>query len=249
MRHTKTTETILFSILFLFFLQSLSDFIEAIYAFGLLVTAFTIEVASIILLFTPLLLLVFRKAPSRSFLLGLSIVAIAARLLEPLLSPGGKLVACGISVGAFMMLFPLLLQRRAQYSRLAGHKWISHCSLPVHLFANCELRSGFVRVRDLPGHRLAAGNPGRDPALARGPVSGKRFILRPGRFGLADDRTLHRPGFHHPDDLLRVRQSHRSLRAGPGFPIRQSSLRLLSCLPFLASCSVQNVSRPGLLDG
>jgi len=113
MRNTKITETILFSILFLFFLQSLSDFIEAIYAFGLLVTAFTIEVASIILLFTPLLLLVFRKAPSRSFLLILSFVAIAARLLEPMLSPGGKLVACGISVGAFMMLFPALLQRRA----------------------------------------------------------------------------------------------------------------------------------------
>src|SRR6266540_3722452 len=112
MRSTKATETILFSILFLFFLQSLSDFIEAIYAFGLLVTAFTIEVASIFLLFTPLLLLALRKAPARSFLLGLSFVALLGRLLEPMLSPGGKLVACGISVGAFMLLFPLLLQRR-----------------------------------------------------------------------------------------------------------------------------------------
>ncbi|RPJ28466.1 MAG: hypothetical protein EHM33_04365 [Chloroflexi bacterium] len=112
MRNTKATETILFSLLFLFFLQSLSDFIEAIYAFGLLVTAFTIEVTAIILLFTPLLLLAFRKAPSRSFLLVLSFLAIAARLVAPMLSPGGKLVACGISVGAFMMLFPLLLQRR-----------------------------------------------------------------------------------------------------------------------------------------
>ena len=113
MRNTKITETILFSILFLFFLQSLSDFIEAIYAFGLLVTAFTIEVASITLLFTPLLLLALRKAPSRPFLLGLSMIAIAARLVEPMLGPGGKLVACGISVGAFMLLFPLLLHRRA----------------------------------------------------------------------------------------------------------------------------------------
>lgn len=112
MRNIKVAETILFSILSLFFLQSLSDFIEAIYAFGLLVTAFTIEVASIILLFTPLLLLAFRKVPSRPFLLGLSFLAISGRLLEPLFDPGGKLVACGISVGAFTMLFPLLLHGR-----------------------------------------------------------------------------------------------------------------------------------------
>ncbi|HSJ86632.1 MAG TPA: endonuclease/exonuclease/phosphatase family protein [Anaerolineales bacterium] len=114
MRQTKTTQTILFSILFLFFLQTLSDFIEAIYAFGLLVTAFTIQVASIVLLFTPLLFLLFRKPPSRSVLLGISYVALLARLLEPLLNPGGKLVACGISVGAFMLLFTALLQSRRE---------------------------------------------------------------------------------------------------------------------------------------
>lgn len=76
MRHPKTAETIVFSILFLFFLQSLSDFIEAIYALGLLVTAFTIEVTSIILLFTPLLFLFIRKPLSRSFLLGIASLAI-----------------------------------------------------------------------------------------------------------------------------------------------------------------------------
>ena len=114
MRHPKTAETIVFSILFLFFLQSLSDFIEAIYAFGLLVTAFTIEVTSIILLFTPLLFLFIRKPLSRSFLLGIASLAILARLVEPMLGPGGKLVACGISVGAFMLLFPALLQNHKE---------------------------------------------------------------------------------------------------------------------------------------
>lgn len=109
MRHTKTVETILFGILFLFFLQSLSDFIEAIYAFGLLVTAFTIQIASIILLFTPLLLIFFRKGLSRPWMLILAYAAIFGRLAEPMLDPGGKLVASGISVGAFLLLFPLLL--------------------------------------------------------------------------------------------------------------------------------------------
>ena len=112
MRHPKATDTIALSILFLFFLQSLSDFIEAIYAFALLVTAFTIEVVAIILFFTPLVFLFVRKPPSRAWRLGISYVAILARLLEPMLNPGAKLVACGISVGAFMLLFPSLLQSR-----------------------------------------------------------------------------------------------------------------------------------------
>ncbi|HET9913125.1 MAG TPA: hypothetical protein VFQ13_14615, partial [Anaerolineales bacterium] len=136
MRNTKVTETLIFSILFLFFLQSISDFIEAIYAFGLLVTAFTVEVTSIILLFTPLSLLAFRKAPSRSFLLGLAMVAIMARLLEPLLGPGGKLVACGISVGAFMMLFPLLL-----YRRINIRGWQATSGLAIALCLSIFLRT------------------------------------------------------------------------------------------------------------
>jgi endonuclease/exonuclease/phosphatase family metal-dependent hydrolase len=112
MRPTKTTETIVFSILFLFFLQALSDFIEATYAFALLVTSFTIEVASLVLLFTPLLFLLFRKPPSEAWLLGIAYLAVSARLLEPMLNPGGRLVACGMSVGAFMLLFTALLQRQ-----------------------------------------------------------------------------------------------------------------------------------------
>ncbi|HEX2993211.1 MAG TPA: hypothetical protein VHP14_00205, partial [Anaerolineales bacterium] len=114
MRNTKLTQTILFSILFLFFLQSLTDFIAAVYAFGLLELEFTIEVASIVLFFTPLVLLLVRKAPPKPFLFGLAVVAIAARPMEPMLAPSGRLFACGISVGAFMLLFPLLLQRRVE---------------------------------------------------------------------------------------------------------------------------------------
>ena len=112
MRITKTFEIIVYSILFLFFLQSLSDFIEAIYAFGLLVTAFTIHVASILLLFTPLLLILLQKPPSKLFLVGCASVAILARLIEPMLNPSGKLVVCGISVGAFVLLLPALLLNR-----------------------------------------------------------------------------------------------------------------------------------------
>lgn len=116
MNETKTAKTVLYSILFLFYLQVLSDFIEAIYAFGLLVTSFTVEVTAVVLLFTPLLLLLFRKPPARSLLLVVAYLGVLARLMEPLLDPGGKLVVSGISVGAFMLLFPILLHRHRSMS-------------------------------------------------------------------------------------------------------------------------------------
>ena len=136
MRDSKTTDTLLFSILFLFHLQVLSDFIEAIYAYGLLVTAFTVEVASILLLFTPLLLFLFRKRPSRPILIALAYVGILARLLEPMLDPGGKLVASGISVGAFMMLFPFLV-----YSRISLRGWQVGSGLLIALATSIFLRT------------------------------------------------------------------------------------------------------------
>lgn len=113
MRNTKLSESLLYGLLFLFFLQSLSDFIQSIYAFGLLVTAFTVEVASVVLLFTPLILLALRREPGRLFLIVLAFLAILARMVEPVLPLGGRLVACGVSVGAFMLFFPLLLHVRA----------------------------------------------------------------------------------------------------------------------------------------
>src|SRR5512141_356281 len=109
MSSNRTAVIVLFAILLLFFLQALSDFIQSIYAFGLLVTAFTIQLASMLLLFTPVALIFVRKAPSRRWIIGMAAAAMLGRLLEPLLDPGGRLVACGVSVGAFMLLFPMLL--------------------------------------------------------------------------------------------------------------------------------------------
>jgi endonuclease/exonuclease/phosphatase family metal-dependent hydrolase len=112
MQQAKSPQTLLFGILFLFFLQALSDFIQSIYAFGLLVTAFTAEVAATLLLFSPLVLVFFKRPPARGVLLLLVYTAILARLVEPLLGPGPRLVACGISVGAFLVFTPLLLHKQ-----------------------------------------------------------------------------------------------------------------------------------------
>ncbi len=118
-RTARIGQTILFAILLLFFLQVLTDFIQSIYAFGLLVTAFTIQLAAVLLLFTPLILLLLREAPTRPWIVGTACLAMLGRLLEPILDPGGRLVACGISVGAFMLLFPMLLASAAPGS-IAG---------------------------------------------------------------------------------------------------------------------------------
>ena len=136
MRNTKTTETLLLGILLLFFLQALSDFIQSIYAFGLLVTAFTVEVASIVLLFTPLLLLFFRKVPSRLFLIALAYIAILARLIEPALAPGARLAASGLSVGAFMLLFPLVFH---SHGTLRG--WRTACGALLALGGSILFRT------------------------------------------------------------------------------------------------------------
>ena len=55
--------------------------------------------------------------------IALAAVAILGRLTEPLLDPGGKLVACGISVGAFMLLFPILLASSRRYG-LPKSPWL-----------------------------------------------------------------------------------------------------------------------------
>ena len=55
-----------YGLFFLFFLQLLSEFIESIYVFGLLSTGVTFEIVSIVLLFSPIVLLAFRKGLSRT---------------------------------------------------------------------------------------------------------------------------------------------------------------------------------------
>jgi len=100
------SKPLLLGILFLSLLQLISDFIESIYAFGLLVTSFTIEVASIVLFFSPLVLVFFRRGVRRPLLLGLAVVGLACRAVEPFLAPDGKMLVSGLGM-AFLSVFLL----------------------------------------------------------------------------------------------------------------------------------------------
>ena len=139
MRSSRTALIVLLAILFLFFFQVLSDFIQSIYAFGLLVTAFTIQLAAVLLLFSPVVLLFVRRVPSRPWMVGLAAVAVLGRLFEPLLDPGGRLVACGISVGAFMLLWPIMLAALRPAGSVVG--WSATWGLLIAVMLSITFRT------------------------------------------------------------------------------------------------------------
>jgi endonuclease/exonuclease/phosphatase family metal-dependent hydrolase len=105
---------LLYAILFLFFFQILTDFIAAVYAFGLLGTSIPPQLAFILLLFTPALLIPVRKALSVWWIPALGLLFIAARLLEVMLATEGRMIVAGLGTGLFLLLFPLLLWRVAR---------------------------------------------------------------------------------------------------------------------------------------
>ena len=105
-----------FGLLFLLFFQLVSDFIETIYAFGLLGTNIPPEIASVLFFFTPLILLFFRRRlPYRVALVLAAIVALA-HPLEAMLDPKGKMLVSRLGVGSLFILLPVLLLHPTRHS-------------------------------------------------------------------------------------------------------------------------------------
>ncbi|MBL7200812.1 MAG: endonuclease/exonuclease/phosphatase family protein [Anaerolineae bacterium] len=104
--------TLLYGILFLFFFQLLADFIEAIYAFGLLGTSIPIEMASLVVLFSPLLLFAFPKRSPRWVRIVLAQGVLLSRVIEAMLDTRGRMIVSGIGVGCFLAFLPVLLSAR-----------------------------------------------------------------------------------------------------------------------------------------
>jgi len=103
------TAITLFSILFLFFFQLISEFVEAIYAFGLMGTSIPPEIVSVLFLFTPLLLFLFRKRIPVEILWLFGGLVLASRQIAPLLDTRGVMIVSGVGVGAFLLFFPTLI--------------------------------------------------------------------------------------------------------------------------------------------
>ncbi len=80
-----------------FFFQLLTDFVASVYAFGLLGTDIPPEIATVLVLFAPVLLLLMRRAPSQSKLLGLILLT---GIVEVLLDTRGRMLVSGLGVGS-----------------------------------------------------------------------------------------------------------------------------------------------------
>lgn len=106
----KTLQFILaFGILMLLFVQALTTFIEGIYILELLSTSLDEKVLALILLFSPLLLLLFGKHVPRWLLWAAFIIFILGRGIIPYLDTFERTLAAGIATGAGLVLIPLSL--------------------------------------------------------------------------------------------------------------------------------------------
>jgi len=99
----------LYGILFLLFFQLLSDFVEAIYAFGLMGTSLPVEIVYVLLLFSPLVLLLFRRGLSGWPLVIVGELMLASRVVEVMLDTRGRMMVGGLGVACFLILLPSLL--------------------------------------------------------------------------------------------------------------------------------------------
>ena len=108
------SEVGLLSIIFLFFLELISDFVEAVYALCLLTLSLNENVLSVLFLFSPVVLVFFRRKSPDKLLIVVGELMIVCRVLEALLVdiPQGKMLIAGIGVGCFLIFFPLFLQRK-----------------------------------------------------------------------------------------------------------------------------------------
>ncbi|MDW7655719.1 MAG: endonuclease/exonuclease/phosphatase family protein [Bacillota bacterium] len=118
-------EIMLHGLLFLIFFQLLSDFVEAIYAFGLLGTSIPAEIAYVLFFFAPLILLVLPGGISRWPLVVIGELMLICRIAEAMLDTRGKLIVAGLGVACFLVFYPSLLYLKSQagdrsYSLNAG---------------------------------------------------------------------------------------------------------------------------------
>lgn len=107
-----TSDLILLSILFLFFLQLISDLVEAIYMLDLLNTSLDEKVLGVLFLLTPLGLIPFKKGISSKVLNLFAAFIVILRVINPFMRTADKIIVAGLGVGFFLIYLP------AYYSKL-----------------------------------------------------------------------------------------------------------------------------------
>lgn len=141
-----TAAVVLWALLAYVFLQLVAGLIEKTYAYGLLQTGIPTEVASILLLFTPVLMLRSRRT-SRRFLQLTGSLGLLLWATNLTLNTRGKLVACGLGTGVFMLFLPSVVWLASRQRRPG---------------AGLELAAGLA-LAELLSTLLRAVNSGSDP--------------------------------------------------------------------------------------
>lgn len=103
-------EVFFYSGLFLVFIQLITDFVEAIYAFGLLGANIPNEIVSVLLFLSPVVLLFFPRGLPKWLIMTLGELALLCRALEVVLDTRGQMLVAGLGVACFLIFFPSLLK-------------------------------------------------------------------------------------------------------------------------------------------
>jgi endonuclease/exonuclease/phosphatase family metal-dependent hydrolase len=124
---------LLAGLLFLFFFQLLSDFVAGIYAFGLLGTGIPNEIVSVLFLFSPLLLLLFKHRVPSNWLGVFAGLGLICRVIEVMLDTRGQMLVSGLGVALFLLFFSGLYSRVSSNPRRFGFDLIAGLILSVLL--------------------------------------------------------------------------------------------------------------------
>ena len=106
------SELILVTIMFLFFLELFSDFVECVYIFPLMTLSRNLNVLAVLFFLSSVLLLFFRKKVPDKVLLVVGGLMVLSRLLEPLFDTKLRMLISGLGVGCFMFYFPAFLSKK-----------------------------------------------------------------------------------------------------------------------------------------
>ncbi len=107
------SEILLFGILFFFFFEQITKFIESIYLLNLIVTDINENIAAVLFLLTPIVLLFFKKGLSKKMMVILAEITILCRVLQPLFETQIKMILTGISIGVFLVFLAVYLQKKS----------------------------------------------------------------------------------------------------------------------------------------
>ena len=123
--HRRDGDVVVYTVLFLFFFQLISEFVEGIYAFGLAGTSIPPEIVSIVLLFAPVVLLFWPREMKHPAFVVLTFIIVLSRLIAVMLDTRGRMLLAGVGVAASLIWLPALLWRSGREDAPEAHRRLS----------------------------------------------------------------------------------------------------------------------------